>query len=160
MENWKEKLRLEDDELVTSYSSKVFNTEIPIRVMGTSDKIHRRQEQVISQLITEESRWIEKAIVGIIDYYKEVYPDYKMGWELGGADENTIENYLPKEINREKLLKLISPSEIYINPEEECDPGRFGFGLECEWDEEHGLGVYFDNWRITEVGGMDVAFGS
>lgn len=159
MDSWKEKLKLEDDELVTTYLSTVFKVEISIRLMGTSDKVHPKQEQIISQLITEESKWIEKAILAIIDYYKDTYSDYKLGWELGGTDEATIEKYLPQEINREKLFKLITPGEIYINQEEECESGRFGFGLACEWDVEHGLGVYFDNWEITDTGDMDVAFG-
>ena len=159
MDNWKKNIKLEDDELVTAYSSVFFKTEIPIRLMGTNDKIHPKQERIISQLITEESKWIEKTINSILDYYKQSYKDYKTGWELGGADEKTIEQYLPKDINREKLIALISSGEIFINPEEQCATGQFGFGLECEWDIEHGLGVYFNNWIVTDTGGMDVAFG-
>jgi hypothetical protein len=75
-----------------------------------------------------------------------------------GADEATIEEHLPKEMDREKLLTLIAPAEICIFPEELCDDGSFGFTLDCTWDDEHGLGVNFRNWKITDVGGMDVAF--
>lgn len=158
MNDWKEKLILDDDELVTTYFSKVFNTEIAIRLIGTDDKVHSKQEQVLSRLINDETVWMEKAFNSIMNYYREVYPDYKLGLKIGGADAETIEEYLPKEINRKVLLRLIEPSEIFISHELNCSDGKFGFGLECSWDVEHGLGVLFDNWEVVDVGGMDVAF--
>jgi hypothetical protein len=159
MKSWNGKLKLQDDELVSSYSSDVFNSEIPIRFTGTNDTVHEKQAQLVSLLVANETQWMDKAINSVIKYYKEYYPDYKKGMEWAGADEEFIEKCLPKEMNREKLLNLLTPSEIYINPEEECELGSFGFGLDCEWNPEHGLGVYFDNWEIIEIGGMDVAFG-
>lgn len=159
MQNWKNNFKPDGGELVTNYFSKYFNTAISIRLMGTADRVHPEQEALITELIDNERNWVEESVHAILEYYKEVYPDYRMGWELGGGDEASIEACLPKEIDRAKLLKLITPSEIYIAEEESIQPGTFGFGLECEWDVEHGLGVSFSHWNVREVGGMDVAFG-
>lgn len=159
MKDWKNNLKSDDDELVTSYFSAFFKIEIPIRFIGTADEVRPNQEALVTEMIEYEDRWIEESIRAILEYYKEVYPDYRMGWELNGSDDVTIEQYLPEEIDREKLLKLITPSELFIAEEENYEPGRFGFGLECEWDIEHGLGVSFNQWKASEVGGMDVAFG-
>ncbi len=156
--NWTDNLKLEEGEFITSYKSEFFDTEISITFMDTEDQIHPKQTELVNQLIENEKSWIEDSISSIIEYYKKVYKDYRSGWESGGVDEVTIEQYLPKEINREKLLELISPGEIYISPEEECEDGKFGFALDCEWDEEHGVGVAFENWKVKEVGVMDVAF--
>ncbi|MCU0437456.1 MAG: hypothetical protein MUC49_06030 [Raineya sp.] len=159
MEIWLKNIKLQDDELITSYFSKFFNTDISIRFVGTNNQIQPNQANLVTDVIKNEIFWIEKAIDALIQYYKETYADYKIGWELSNLDDAVIEQYLPKEINQTKLLKLITPSEIYISPEESCEYGTFGFGLECEWDIEHGLGVYFKNWEVYEVGSMDVAFG-
>lgn len=159
MENWEKKIKLEDDELVTSYFSKFFNLNIPIIFVETADKVRPKQALLVTGLIENEMNWIDESLKAILEYYKEAYPGYRKGWELGDADEETIEQYLPKEINQIKLLKLITPAEIYINPEEDCESGTFGFGLECEWDTEHGLGVYFNDWKVCKTGGMGIAFG-
>lgn len=45
MEDWNSKIRLDDGELVTSYYSTIFEAKIPIRFIGTSDKVHLKQEQ-------------------------------------------------------------------------------------------------------------------
>lgn len=159
MENWHEKIKLEDDELVTSYFSNFFNHDISIRFLGTKDNVNFKQNALVNEIIENEDFWIKECITSLLKYYVEAYPHYKIGWKLGGVDEKTIEEYLPKDINVIKLLKLITPAEIYIEPEEACDKGKFGFGLDCEWDIEHGIGVYFDNWKVFRVGGMQVAFG-
>lgn len=160
MNNWKEKLKLEGDEFVTSYFSKFFSAEILIRFKGTGDKVYPKQSALVSELIKDESKWLNDAVNGILDYYQEVYLDYRDALASWGTDEETIEEILPMEIDAEKLLTLITPVEIYINPEEECAPGRFGLGFECEWESEHGLGVSFNEWDVNEVGVMEVAFAS
>jgi len=159
MELWLKNIKLQDDELITSYFSKFFNTDISIRFIGTNNQVHLNQANLVNDLIKNEISWIGKAIDALMQYYKETYPDYKIGWKMSDLDDAAIEQYLPKEINQTKLLKLITPSEIYISPEDDCEYGAFGFGLECEWDIEHGLGVYFKNWEVCEVGSMVVAFG-
>jgi len=159
MENWTDNWEVDDGELVTRYFSKIFGSNIPMRLMGTVDKAQSNQVENITHIIQREAIWIEAALNALLTYYQEAYPYYRLGWEMGGADEATIEQALPKHINREKLLQLMVPTEIYISPEATCKVGTFGLGLECEWDEEHGLGVYFDEWAVYETGGMDVAFG-
>lgn len=61
-------------------------------------------------------------------------------------------------MDREKILAFITPTGICIFPEESCDDDSYGFTLDFNWDDEHGLGVNFRKWKITDVGVMDVAF--
>jgi len=158
MKDWTKNLKLDGDELVTFFNSNFYNTDIYIRLMGTNDKVHEKQSNLINEIISNNLDWQSKSVSAIVEYYKKSYEDYRIGWQMGGADEETIDKFLPKDINSKKLLTLITPSEIYIKPEENCEEGTFGFGLECEWDEEHGLGVFFRDWVVFEVGGMDVSF--
>lgn len=156
--DWKIKLKREDDELVSIYESKFFDTEISILFIDSGDKLDSTQIALTNSIINNEHIWIENAISSITNFYKEAYPNYKTGWSSGDLSESEIEKYLPQKINREKLLKLITPSEIYIGSIDQCQNGIFGFGLECEWDIEHGLGLQFDNWKVNKVGGNEVAF--
>jgi hypothetical protein len=157
MEHWINHLTAEDGELTTKYFSEFFKRETTILFMDTEDKIQAKQTELVNKIISQEHQWIEDVLKSLVNYYKEGYADYKDGWEMEGADEATIEEYLPKEMDREKLLTLITPADICIFPEESCDDGSFGFTLDCTWDDEHGLGINFRNWKITDVGGMDVA---
>jgi hypothetical protein len=158
MEHWRNYLTAEDGELTTKYFSEFFKQEIIIVFMDTQEKVYPKQIELINSIINHENKWIEDTLKCLVDYYKEGYSDYKDGWEMEGADEATIEEHLPKEMDKEKLIKLITPAEICIFPENSCDDGNFGFALDCTWDDEHGLGVSFRNWKITDVGGVDVAF--
>jgi hypothetical protein len=132
MELWLKNIKMENDELTTSYFSEFFNTDIPIKFVGTNNQIHTNQANLVTDLIKNETFWIEKAMDALIQYYKETYANYKIGWKLSDIDDAIIEQYLPKDINQTKLLKLITPFEIYISPEDDCEYGKFGFGLECE----------------------------
>ena len=112
MHNWKDTLRLDEDEYVASYKSSFFNKEIEIRFMGTNDQVSIRQEQLIDTLIADEREIMNASIASIIIYYKKYYEAYREGWESGGAEDAMIEKYLPKEITTEKLIKLIDPVVI------------------------------------------------
>jgi len=68
------------------FSRSIFSTVARILFCSKKTEITLFQELVISQLILNESVWTEKVFYSIIDYYKEVYPDYKFGWEIGGMD--------------------------------------------------------------------------
>lgn len=157
MNTWKENLIIKYGDLYSSYYSIVFKTKIEICFADTFD-LGSNQEKLVTKIIEQEKEWAAKALASLIAYYKKTYPDYKKGWEMGGADKKTVEEVLPKKITVDKLLELISPEEIYIKPEEECKKGSFGFALGCRWDEEHGIGVAFKKWKVIEVGGIDVAY--
>lgn len=157
MKNWKENLELRFDELYSFYYNQFFKAKIEIAFLDSS-KLVAAQESLVNEIIDKEKKWGPKVIEAIIIYYKKTYSDYKNGWEMGGADAKTIEKVLPKEIDKEKLLPLIELSEICIAPEQNCESGSFGFALGCDWDEEHGLGIAFKNWKVIDVGGTDVAF--
>ncbi len=158
MSNWIDTLTLDEDEYITTYKSVFFNKEIVIRFSETNSSVGENQKRLVDYIIKNEKDIMDMSMLSIIAYYNEYYPNYKEGWESGGADDAMIEKYLPKEINRQKLLKLIDPAELYINPEEKIETGVFGFALDCEWDVEHGLGISYENWKVKEVGGMDIAF--
>lgn len=157
MKNWKENQIIAYGDLHSSYYSTLFKTKIEIWFADTFS-LGANQEKLVNQITEQEKEWVPKAISALMIYYKKTYVDYKKGWEMGGADQKAIEEVLPKEINTEKLLQLITPEEICIKPEKNCENGSFGFALGCNWDEEHGLGVAFKKWKVIDVGDIDVAF--
>lgn len=157
MKNWKENLELRFDELYSFYYSQFFKIKMEIAFLDSSE-LTTAQESLVNEIIDQEKEWGLKIIEALLIYYNKTYSDFKRGWEMGGADEKLIEKVLPKEIDTEKLLQLVEPSQLCIRPEENHDKGSFGLALGCDWDEEHGIGVVFKNWKVIDVGGMDVAY--
>lgn len=47
---------------------------------------------------------------------------------------------------------LEEPFSINLPEPEDCKEGTFGLTMECSWDIEHGVGVWFENWKPTRVG--------
>jgi hypothetical protein len=60
---------------------------------------------------------------------------------------------LPNPADYKRIRKLLHGPTIH--PEsvrEEGDPVSFTLHFGCDWDEEHGLGVTIENWKITYIG--------
>lgn len=63
----------------------------------------------------------------------------------------------PVLTNSSQVWPLIDDPEMWIDWHFRT-PTAIGFELtfNCDWDEEHGLGVQFSNWAAVKFGGFDV----
>ena len=66
------------------------------------------------------------------------------------------EESLPEANDAKALLPFYKLTAIYLPNEPQ--EGHFGLGFECEFEEEHGMGIRFHNWQIEESGDESVAF--
>lgn len=159
MNNWEKKIISENGELVSSYKSVFFNHKIPIRFLKTSEEIGPVQKSTISLLIENEMEVMDQVMASVLSYYKSVFMEYRNAWKEAGADKEVLDEVLPKIVDQSKLIKLIKPMEIYIFEDIVMEAGDFGMAFHCEWDIEHGFGIFFENWKASDVGLMEVAFG-
>ena len=83
---------------------------------------------------------------------KDVYPQIQ---GLYGYDEEEKSKYMPDIIKPEDFKKLIKPNTIIILDVAKDGMSYIGFGFDCEWDEEHGLGVMTHGGKIVEIGDAD-----
>ena len=56
------------------------------------------------------------------------------------------------------LLRLLSPNIVHVLANPKDGFTRVGFGFDCKWDEEHGLGVLTHRGAVIATGGADEAF--
>lgn len=94
-------------------------------------------------------------------YLETVYP--KM-IELGAITESQIAEQKKNSPNTEgfeldDFLKYLEPPFVLMLSEENPKKkGTFGITVECSWDPEHGLGIWFENWIPIEAGFAEVAY--
>ncbi|MBD3635717.1 MAG: hypothetical protein HUJ25_00110 [Crocinitomicaceae bacterium] len=53
---------------------------------------------------------------------------------------------------------LEAPFHIRIPEPENCEDGSFGLTAECKWDQEHGVGVWFEKWKPVRVGFAEAGY--
>jgi uncharacterized protein DUF6985 len=88
---------------------------------------------------------------GVFDYYQEhVFGAIDFG------DPEVEQECAPRLAEPGEIWRLIPGAEIWIS--QFCKQGHedaveFTLTFECSWDQEHGLGVKFRDWRIVRFGG-------
>ncbi len=80
---------------------------------------------------------------------------WQTGWDL---PEQYPPDQMPAVRSPEELCQLIRPGAIYVMSVPKDGSTRLGFGFQCRWDEEHGLGVSVHNGEIVSVGDAAEAF--
>ena len=72
---------------------------------------------------------------------------------------DTVKKDSPSEENANDFVDfLLATFHVHIPEPEDCQEGSFGLTCECKWDPEHGVGVWFENWRPTRVGFAETGF--
>jgi hypothetical protein len=87
-----------------------------------------------------------KAIFAKYPALREIYGDAVEGEAMPAISEP------------DDLLRLISPNVVYVLANPKDGFCRIGFGFDCKWDEEGGLGVLTHRDGAISVGGADEAF--
>ena len=50
-------------------------------------------------------------------------------------------------------LKLLTEAHLWTRGVFRTDHVEFKLTFECTWDEEHGLGASYEDWRLTDFAG-------
>ena len=75
-------------------------------------------------------------------------------------DDDPNRHSLPLKLRApEELCGLIELHHIYIKEAHTDGVAHIGLALSCDWDGEHGLGVYTCRSEVLGIGSSDLAFG-
>lgn len=108
-----------------------------------------------------ESKWVSDHAVEILDLALAAMVDQY--WEnreyvlecLGDEDPNEV---APKISCPQDLKNLCGIVAVHIKNSDSSGSHRFGIEFGCNWEDEHGAGVRFENLKVIEEGEASVAF--
>ncbi len=134
------------EELNLDYNSEDDNEKIDNIL---AQKLHKKHFSSYEYYDKNTKDFLEIIMTKIL----EEYPTIKANIEKMFADED-ISDEMPKISSIEDLKKYIQPQRIYFH-----ENGNIGVGFNCEWEEEHGLGILFNEKDgVLEIGDFPVAF--
>jgi len=109
-----------------------------------SSRPSQHQLDVVQALLTYPEFIRPDVETAIFDFYRtRVYHE--------GAND-LRGNPLPKPTEHQWIRKIIHGPAVLIDSR--CEEGNsvcFKLHFGCDWDEEHGMGVNIEDWRITEI---------
>ncbi len=79
--------------------------------------------------------------------------------ELSNLKEG-YDNLTPDISGIEDIKKVIGLSYLHVMSSDKDDFAYVGFELDCEWDEEHGIGVIMHKDRIVTIGQAEITYDS
>ena len=94
-----------------------------------------------------------------------VLADFKKNWSrilciYDHSDEDPNRHSLPFNLrNPEELCGLIELHRVYVHDTDTDGIAHVGLALSCDWDTEHGLGVYTYQRQVLGIGSGELAFG-
>jgi len=106
-----------------------------------------KSAQATLQYITENQGTLQQLLMNVIRN------DYDQAFELYSEDEE-----IPEVQNDDELKGLLMPLGATIHETVKDGFNYVGFGFDCSWQEEHGIGVLMYKDRIVQHGGEDHAF--
>lgn len=107
----------------------------------------------------------------ILNAVLEIYPEqrrifrqaYGYSSEMSEEEKDDFEEEygfdVPEISNPEELKAIIKLHTIHIKSTARDGLAYMGYEFECNWDEEHGLGVMTHGSRVIEVEQAEVSFG-
>jgi hypothetical protein len=109
------------------------------------------KEQVAAfEYVKEHEEELSKAVLGaVFDEYPKLRRKYR---EFGD------EELMPEIERPEELKKLIQLGALHVLNVSRGGRAYVGFDLECNWDDEHGLGVMTHGERVVAIGIADASF--
>lgn len=136
---------------IIPYYSKILEKEVTLTIPTENGKIENWQLTLANQFCEREEELKESVYQKILEHYLEEAEELRL--QFGEEYQNLV----PLVENTDQLKKLLTPTGVYIG-ELEASEEPIGLLFECTWEEEHGLGVLINNWKVEEVGHQDVAF--
>ena len=125
------------------------------------------QCRAFQHLLDNEKAIRDAVLQGIFEAYPEWRRSYFGPISMdGGKSSRPIAEFpdlyhpemMPEVCGPEELMRLIRPHTIHVLAEPFDGYTRIGFGFDCKWDEEHGLGVLTHQGKVVSVGDGTEAF--
>lgn len=136
---------------IIPYKSKILEREVTLTIPTEDGTIEEWQIILANKFCEKEGLLKDRVYKAIYDHYQEEAEELRLQF---GDD---FQHLVPHVENIEQLKELLTPKGVYIG---ELEPSEEAVGLlfECTWEEEHGLGVLLNNWKVEDVSHQDVAF--
>lgn len=140
---------LSDDQLVCRLPIRIFNCD-NCQLIIDNKEISETHKSTIDSIIKNQESFVEDIRKGIFEYYTFLWNDYLKDFE----DEIKYPN--PKINGSQIIDSMIKPKAIHLASK--INEGYFGICFRCTFENEHGLGIEFRNYKVKDVGGEDVGF--
>ncbi len=153
MSDWQKTLREEEYEGVTGEVSLVFlrqlrTVRLSFIAYATTVDEAKAAEPIVNQLLSRLPALEATVATAAFAHYLFLVEAFRTSY----GDQVQ----LPEAADAEALKPFYQLTTIYLPNEPEA--GYFGLGFECEFEEEHGMGMRFRNWQIEEVADHEAAF--
>ncbi len=136
--------------LTTRFNS--FDTTVEVLFWDTKDSISDIQKKNYEGFIAKQDLLTPEILEKIFEDYKKTYNSYLAGWKArGNMSDKELEKYLPNPTTPANLKPFITPAIVHIQNSKHCQEGTLGIEFDCTWDEENGLGVKIENWKVVEA---------
>ncbi|WP_133299968.1 DUF6985 domain-containing protein [Larkinella punicea] len=119
------------------------------QAQGTT--LNQEQIKTVTTLVEKQQSFVDDIRKSIFEYYQFIWNDY------GHYMDDTTKYPLIQLNEVYKIDDLIKLKSLHCP--EKMKEGTFGLCFSCTFDEEHGLGIRFKEYKIAEIGGEDVGFG-
>lgn len=139
-----------------------------ISISPSDEMVPPSTEQVkaFQYLLDNEKVVFQNLLQAVFKVYPKERDRYRDGYGYSDdMDEEEKEEFeeeygddVPVLKKPEELKKLIRLHTVHITEEENA--AYVGFEFDCNWEEEHGLGVLMHKDTVVNVGPADVAFSS
>ena len=84
----------------------------------------------------------------LADYYnREVFGQLDVADVLDWFEGNTVP--APELTKPADIWKLVDCPSIAIEAMDHREPVRFAVEFACDWDHEHGISVWIEDWRVA-----------
>lgn len=135
-----------NDPLALDIDSPVFNVQSPPSP---------EQVRAYEWLLAHESELLHATLAYFHQHWLTILLTYSYD-----DDDNANRHSLPAKLRApEELCGLLTLHRIYIKREHTDGVAHIGLALSCDWDTEHGMGVYTCRSEVLGFGTSDLAAG-
>lgn len=138
--------------LITMFNRKI---DIYLSVTGEEDEeIEEAQRNAFLYFEANKESIIKNAEEELLKYYIQNYEEF-----ADGINEEKLREVLPRISTVKELGKIIEPTMIKFPYSFGSNMNKFGILFGCEWDDEGGIAIRFENQKIVEIGPDDIMLG-
>ena len=138
-----------DNQLVCRIPIKILNCE-NCQLVIDNNEIFVIHKKTVDYIIANQESFVEEIRKSVFEYYSFLWNDYLKDFE----DEIKYPN--PKLNDIHIIDSMIAPKAIYMASN--VNEGHFGICFKCLFEDEHGLGIEFENYKVKNIGGEDIGF--
>lgn len=155
LDEWLDGLRQEDDLLVGELQVSFLRQKESIEVcfVGQEGAVTESQLDTLRGYLERLDSIHQQAVERIFADYQAGADSYRKAFLEWGEDPN--EN-VPLVRAAEELAPVLLYQSLFIPSWKEV--GIFGMGFWAKWEVEHGVGLRFEGWRISDAGENAVHF--